>query len=522
MILYLMTIINICLKNNNKISLLTSNMENIIDMISEKQDTSNAYPMQQNVDKIASSISDDITEQPIIKRNGKAIQGIDYGIDLLESKRDDKVVQEPRQRSARQGKLRPQPFAPSSPSSPLGSLGSGGSQASPLSQASPAGYNLYNPLAPYNVQSNRSLPSSPVLLDMPGMLMEPTVPMYGNDAASSVGDYPGSGLFGQNTRDQLTSQYKPQVQELTYEEIRKRKIDGVAAYRKLKSSGYVPEGHKDITMATSLEEIEDVVPRLKDQCDLDKSILTQRQYLIGFSVLVENICGNDEWNYFELNLDGWSMQITDSISKYDDIFEEFYYKYGGAPSIPVEIRFIGMVGLSGYMFHKSRASFERDSLNVPGFDDIMKNDPELRNRYQQRASEMKGNKTVTPNNTNNDGGGMDVMNMVGGLMKGGGLGGLVGMLGGDKKASKKKRSPRPVPGVQNNVSHQRAPYKSPLPVVPPQPTPVRRTRTRVPMDDPDDVDGLLQSMNNNNNDNDNGLHQEVIDLSEIEEFADLD
>ena len=121
MILYLMTIINICLKNNNKISLLTSNMENIIDMISEKQDTSNAYPMQQNVDKIASSISDDITEQPIIKRNGKAIQGIDYGIDLLESKRDDKVVQEPRQRSARQGKLRPQPFAPSSPSSPSSS-----------------------------------------------------------------------------------------------------------------------------------------------------------------------------------------------------------------------------------------------------------------------------------------------------------------------------------------------------------------------------------------------------------------
>ena len=262
-------------------------------------------------------------------------------------------------------------------------------------------------------------------------------------------------------------------EQLTYEQRRERKINALASLRRLEEAGYVPAGDKQFSFASDLAEIEDTVERLKLQRDLDSSIKYQRKFLIGFANVVEFVCST-EYNIFDLKLEGWSDSIFENITDYDEVFEELYYKYKDSVAIMPEVKLVMMVGGSAMMFHMSREIFSKTSSKVPGFDEVMSRDPDLKRRYTDAAAGIAKERGM-PMPSKKDGG------------------------AGFLKDMMKNFTP--------------APRQQPQPAQ-------QQQRTRMPMRDPDDIDGLLGSLKKGPS-RGRSAPQDEIDLSEIENFSDL-
>ena len=238
--------------------------------------------------------------------------------------------------------------------------------------------------------------------------------------------------------------------KLTYEQIRSKKIEGLASLKRLEDQGYEAAGKK-CGLTSSLEEIEEVLEKLRAQRDLDNSIKFQRDILVTFVGMVEYGCSIEDYNIFDLDLNGWSKAVYENITDYDEVFEELHYKYKTSMSIAPELKLLGMLGMSGYRYHLSRQMISKAAGTVPGFNDVMNSDPELRRRYQDTASRM---------------------------------------------AQKNGMPAGPPPMMAAN-----------------RPPPPKQTRT--PMNDPDDVDGLLASIKGKKS---NRVPAEI-NLSEIDMYS---
>jgi hypothetical protein len=171
------------------------------------------------------------------------------------------------------------------------------------------------------------------------------------------------------------------------EEQRRRKIEALAKLRRLETEGFLPaEGGKGYSFATSLHELEETVSRLTAQRELDNSIKFQQNMLMGVASAIEKICEDPEWNIFGLRLQGWSETVYENITDYNDVFTELHYKYKDTISIPPEVKLLGMVAGSAWMFHMSRTAFGKAQAAVPEFNEVMEQDPELRRRYRDTAA----------------------------------------------------------------------------------------------------------------------------------------
>jgi hypothetical protein len=317
---------------------------------------------------------------------------------------------------------------------------------------------------------------------------------------------------------------------LTYEEIQSRKDDALAQLKRLEQQGY--SGSRKFSFTSKLEEIEDMVCKLTDQRNLDNGIAFQRKCLTGACYGIEFL--NKAYPIFDIHLDGWSEAVFENMSQYDDVFEELYYKYRDTISMAPELKLLGMVTGSAVMFHFSRASVEKAGSQVPGFEQVMKSDPELRRKYQEVAAKIVTSAPSAP--TNNSGLGM-LSSMFGGFTGNPGLGNMVnnvmnGMRQPSQQQSQQQQQQQPQsPQQQYRPQQPRQPPQQPhRPLQKPQTQyqrpnitrqdqehtnePTRRTR-RAPMTAPEsiDVDGLLAAC-------DNTVVQEV-DLSAIDNLSDL-
>lgn len=215
--------------------------------------------------------------------------------------------------------------------------------------------------------------------------------------------------------------------------------------------------------------------------------------------------------------------------------------------MPVELKLIGTIAGSAMMFHFSRSMFSKSS-KVPGFDEVMMADPELKRRYQDTAAGLARKHGLQPGQppppTGNPGNGTGgaglgfLGQMLGGIMGGGGGGSTVKQAPVSARPSQGLSRPPPPPPAQKAKIQAQAQAQTTNPgrqgqrVTRPNPgqsnrqerpgghrperpqSPTRLTRTRIPMNDPDDVDGLLSSLNPI-------IDQDEVDLSEIENYSDM-
>jgi hypothetical protein len=178
---------------------------------------------------------------------------------------------------------------------------------------------------------------------------------------------------------------------------------------------------RKFTMNSSLEEMQVEYERLKKDRTVDVSVRFQRKMLMAIITGLEFM--NNKFDPFDVQLDGWSESVNDSINDYDEIFEELHEKYKGKANMAPELKLMFALGGSAFMFHLRNTMFKSA---LPGMADVMKQ------QQQQRPTS-----STKPPSAGGLGG------LMSGLM-GGGIGNILGgMMGGGGGAPNPFTNPPP-------------------------------------------------------------------------------
>ena len=101
--------------------------------------------------------------------------------------------------------------------------------------------------------------------------------------------------------------------------------------------------------------------------------------------------GNALLNPFDLNLDGWGEQVSDDLESYEEIFMELYEKYKGGKMAP-ELSLLLRLGFSAAVVNMSNKML---SSAAPGFNDVMKQSPELMRMFTNAAVDTMSKQSPT-------------------------------------------------------------------------------------------------------------------------------
>ena len=173
-----------------------------------------------------------------------------------------------------------------------------------------------------------------------------------------------------NTSSGNTSNSGSVAPRKSYEEIQKEKQQFLFKLDRLNKQGYPPS--KRYSMASSYDELKFECDRLKKQRDVEKSVSFCRQGLIGFTSGAEYL--NKTYDPFDIKLNGWSENVMENISNYDEVFEELYEMYGEQIKMHPILKLVSMVGGSALMFHISKSFSSSKNLDV---DEIIKKNPDV-------------------------------------------------------------------------------------------------------------------------------------------------
>jgi hypothetical protein len=91
---------------------------------------------------------------------------------------------------------------------------------------------------------------------------------------------------------------------------------------------------------------------------------------------------NNRFDPFDIKLDGWSEQLNENITDYDDIFGELHEKYKSKATMAPELKLLFQLGGSAMMVHMTNTMFKSA---MPGMDDILRQNPDLMRSFQNAA-----------------------------------------------------------------------------------------------------------------------------------------
>jgi hypothetical protein len=138
-------------------------------------------------------------------------------------------------------------------------------------------------------------------------------------------------------------------------------------------------------MGSDLNEMKSEYERIVRDKDTDASIRFQRKMMMAFVTGTEYL--NTRYDPLAIKLDGWSEQVHENLTDYDDIFEELHNKYKskGKKMAPELRLFISLTG-SAFMFHLTSKMFKESS--IPGVEEVFKANPELMKQFQSAAAKQ--------------------------------------------------------------------------------------------------------------------------------------
>jgi len=120
--------------------------------------------------------------------------------------------------------------------------------------------------------------------------------------------------------------------------------------------------NKKYTMGNSLQELQYEFDRISHEFQVNNSIKFAQKMLMMCVTGVEYL--NNKFDPFDVMLDGWSENVHENITDYDEVFGELYEKYHSTASMAPEIKLMLMLGGSGFMFHLTNTMF-KNNMNVP-------------------------------------------------------------------------------------------------------------------------------------------------------------
>lgn len=199
----------------------------------------------------------------------------------------------------------------------------------------------------------------------------------GSSYSSRSGSVSGSSYTSRSGSSSVSgSQYSIEPKKMSYEEMLKAKQQIIYDLEKLDNQGYHPS--KRYSMTSDYEEMKSERDRLKKQRDIEKSIRFQRRLLSAFVSGIEFL--NGKFDPFNVKLDGWSESMMETITDYDEVFEDLYEKYNEKVKMAPEIKLIMMVGSSALMFHLTNTYASTSNLS-----EIFQQNPHLMKGIQEAA-----------------------------------------------------------------------------------------------------------------------------------------
>ena len=202
-------------------------------------------------------------------------------------------------------------------------------------------------------------------------------------AASSTNTFGGSGMGGStgNTYGSINTAGISSTENLSFEEIQKRKFDLLCKFERLRDKGIkLP---KTFSMSSSYEEMNHEYERLLHHRKMDNSVKMQRRMLVSFASMAEFV-NNKTGNPFDVNLDGWSEHMNEEINTYDEVFEDLYEKYKESANMAPELKLVFMVASSAFWFHISN-NMSKSVMGNMNMGDMFKNNPDLMNQFKSAA-----------------------------------------------------------------------------------------------------------------------------------------
>jgi hypothetical protein len=163
-------------------------------------------------------------------------------------------------------------------------------------------------------------------------------------------------------------------------------------------------------MESDINQMRSEYNKIVREKDIDASIRFQRKMLMAFVTGTEYL--NTRYDPLSIRLEGWSEQVHDTLTDYDDIFEELHSKYRttGKKMSPELRLFISLSG-SAFMFHLTNRMFKENPL--PNVEQVLKSNPELMKQFQQAAA--KQYITGQPSSQSNNNGTSGLFGMVSNL-----------------------------------------------------------------------------------------------------------
>lgn len=142
---------------------------------------------------------------------------------------------------------------------------------------------------------------------------------------------------------------------------------------------------KKYSMESNLDEMKGEYEMIVAEKEKSNSVKFQGKMLMAAITGLEFL--NNRFDPFDVKLDGWSEQINENISDYDEIFSELHEKYKSKAKMAPELKLLFQLAGSGIMVHMTNTMFKSA---MPGMDDIMRQNPELMQQFTQAAVNTMG------------------------------------------------------------------------------------------------------------------------------------
>ena len=166
--------------------------------------------------------------------------------------------------------------------------------------------------------------------------------------------------------------------QMTKEETLREKFKFLRKLEALEKKGV--ELSKKYNMDSSLQEMMGEYETIMEEKTKLNSVKFQGNMLMAVINGMEFL--NNRFDPFDIKLDGWSEQINENITDYDDIFGELYEKYKSKASMAPELKLLFQLGGSAMMVHMTNTMFKSA---MPGMDDILRQNPDLMRSFQNAA-----------------------------------------------------------------------------------------------------------------------------------------
>jgi hypothetical protein len=173
--------------------------------------------------------------------------------------------------------------------------------------------------------------------------------------------------------------------QLSKEEMLKEKFKLLRKLEELEQKGV--QLTKRYSMDSSYQEMKGEYDTQIEERERHNSMKFQGKMLLACITGLEFL--NNKFDPFDLKLDGWSEQVNENLTEYDEIFGELHEKYKSKAKMSPELKLLFQLGGSAIMLHMTNTMFKSA---LPGMDDIMRQNPELMQQFTQAAvSSMSGN-----------------------------------------------------------------------------------------------------------------------------------